>query len=468
MDARITSIGSIALRMALGYAVFGCVWILGSDHVVAILFQDPASLTIVQSWKGLFFVLLSSVLIFAMGAFFMRALAASEYRYRSLFADSPEALVIYDLDSLLIVDANAAVGRLLGHDSTAMIDRLVSDFMPQPTTDALTRSLPRLRELSQSTAVWRLRHQDGRELDISIHGQTYLEKGRRLRQVLLIDITARVRAETELLRTLDELASTNERMRELGHAISHDLQEPLRQITSFVQLLERRYADRLDAEATQFIGYAVEGVARLKTLLADVEDFTVHTGPQPESVAANAVIDTVLNDLERSIDGAHAQVAVGDCPGFWPIRAVWRWFSIRCWIMPSNSAAPMFRAKSSSAPPTRAGIGFSGFRTTASASSRNSELRYFRCFAACTRANAFPAMAPVWPWPRKWWNPGAGASGSRPRLAAVQSSPSPYRGRMPEPEDSAGNINRPLSLTDAPLGSICLAVAKGPAPRVRP
>ncbi|KAF0219439.1 MAG: Bacteriophytochrome [Rhodospirillaceae bacterium] len=314
MDARIAGIGSIALRMALGYAAFGCVWILGSDHVVAMLFQDPASLTIVQSWKGLFFVLLSSVLIFAMGAFFMRALAASEFRYRSLFADSPEALVIYDLDTLLIVDANAAVGRLLGYDSAGMAGHPVSDFMPQLTTDALTRSLPRLRELSQSTAVWRLRHQDGRELDVSIHGQTYLEKGHRLRQVLLIDITARIRAETELLRALDELASTNERMRELGHAISHDLQEPLRQITSFVQLLERRYADRLDAEATQFIGYAVEGVARLKTLLADVEDFTVHSGPQLESVAANAVVETTLNDLGRSIDGAHAQVAVATLP----------------------------------------------------------------------------------------------------------------------------------------------------------
>lgn len=314
MDAPVASIGSIALRMALGYALFGCAWILGSDHVVAVLFHDPASLTIVQSWKGLFFVLLSSVLIFAMGAFFMRALAASEHRYRSLFADSPEALVIYDMDSLRIIDANAAVGRLLGHDANGMQGRLVSDFMRQPTSDALARSLPRLRELSHSTGVWRLMHQDGRELDVSIHGQTYLEKGRRLRQVLLIDITARIRAETELLRALDELASTNERMRELGHAISHDLQEPLRQITSFVQLLERRYADRLDAEATQFIGYAVEGVARLKALLADVEDFTVHTGSHSECVAANAVVDTVLNDLGRHIDAAHAQVVVGELP----------------------------------------------------------------------------------------------------------------------------------------------------------
>lgn len=314
MDAPVASIGSIALRMAIAYALFGCLWILGSDHLVATLFDDPAMLTLAQSWKGLFFVLLSALLIFAMGALFMRALAQSERRYRSLFADSPEALLIYDMDSLLIIDANAAAGRLLGHAPETMIDRQVSEFMPPSTAEALLRELPRLRDLPQSTATWQLRHQDGRSLDVSIHGQTYSEKGRLLRQVLMIDITARVRAETELLRTLDELAGANERMRELGYAVSHDLQEPLRQVSSFVQLLERRYASSLDAEATQFIGYAVEGVGRLKALIADVESFTRQGLPQVQLVEARTVVATVLDDLAPTIDTAQVTICVDDLP----------------------------------------------------------------------------------------------------------------------------------------------------------
>ena len=254
------------------------------------------------------------MLIFAMGALFMRALAASERRYRSLFADSPEALVIYDLDSVRILDANAAAGRLLGYGAEAMVGRAITDFMPDATAEALASALPRLRDLTQSTATWRLLHQDGRELDVSIHGQTYAEKGRPLRQVLLIDITARLRAETELLRTLDELAGANERMRELGYAISHDLQEPLRQVTGFVQLLERRYADRLDAEAIQFIGFAVEGVERLKKLIADVENFTHRDTTQVQPVRANAVVATVLDDLAATIAAAGASVVVGHLP----------------------------------------------------------------------------------------------------------------------------------------------------------
>lgn len=314
MNASMESVKSVAFRMALGYAVFGCVWILGSDHLAATLFADPATLTLVQSWKGLFFVALSSTLIFALGIFFMRALTTSGHRYRSLFADSPEALIIYDLDDLRIIDANAAAGNLLDYAVDAMIGHTITEFMPTSTAETVQTVLPRLREMTQSTSVVRLQHQDGRELDVSIHGQCYWEKGRRCRQVLLIDITARVRAETELLRTLDELASTNSRMRELGYALSHDLQEPLRQVSSFVQLLERRYADRLDAEATQFIGYAVEGVNRLKTLITDVEDFTQRGPSQVQAVAANAVVNTVLDDLRRSIDAAQAHVVVAKLP----------------------------------------------------------------------------------------------------------------------------------------------------------
>lgn len=314
MNIATTSIGSIALRMAIGYALFGCLWIVGSDSLVASLFDTPAALTLAQSWKGLFFVLLSALLIFALGALFMRALALSERRYRSLFADSPEALVIYDLDDARVVDANAAAGRLLGHDAQTMIGCPIYDFMADGDGAARQKAPPHLHDLPQSTTTWRLRHQDGRELDISVHAQTYREKGRALRQALLIDITARMRAETELLRTLDELAGTNERMRELGYAISHDLQEPLRQVSGFVRLLERRFADQLAPEAIQFIAFAVEGVERLKELIDDVEDFTQHSAPQVRPVQANAVVETVTDDLSATIQMAGAQVVVGTLP----------------------------------------------------------------------------------------------------------------------------------------------------------
>ena len=304
----------IALRVALGYAVFGIVWILGSDHLAALLFPDPATLTAAQSWKGLFFVLSSSLLIFVLGATLMRALAASEQRYRTLFANSPEALILYNMDSLRLVDANAAAGRLLGYEIAELVGRNVAELMTPASLAVLRRELPRIRELPRYSALWQLQHRDGHTLDIAIHGQNWAEGDNHLRQALLIDITARVRAETELLRALDELAATNERMRELGHAISHDLQEPLRQVTSFAQLLERRYADGLDGEGRQFIQYVVEGSTRLKSLLTAVGDFTMPVLTHPQQVDANAIVAEVIDELGRSAGTPQTQITVADLP----------------------------------------------------------------------------------------------------------------------------------------------------------
>lgn len=314
MEPPVASIRSIALRMALGYAAFGILWILGSDWLASSLFQTPAALAMAQSWKGLFFVGLSSVLIFVMGTIFVRALARSERRYRALFDDSPEALLIYDMDNLAIIAVNNSTGRLLGHDPESLNDRSLVDLLAKPTAQALDKELPRLRDMQLHNVSWQMRHQDGRTLNVSAHGQTHVEAGRRLCQTLLIDVTARLRAETELLRTLDDLASTNDRMRELGHALSHDLQEPLRQVASFVQLLERRYADSLDSEAAQFIGFAVEGVERLKALITDVEAFTRQGVVQEQWVEASIVVNAVLDDLSAAITAAGARVAVAPLP----------------------------------------------------------------------------------------------------------------------------------------------------------
>lgn len=314
MNTPVASIRLIAFRIALGYAAFGVIWILGSDRLAESLFPNPATLSMVQSWKGLFFVGLSTALIFVMGTLFVHALARSERRYRTLFDDSPEALLIYDMDSLSIVAANNSAGRLLGREADGLTELGLVELMAPLTAQAMGHEVPRLRDLPNHNVSWRLRHQDGRVLDVSVHGQTHAESGRRLCQALLIDITAKLRAETELLRTLDELASTNERMRELSHGLSHDLQEPLRQVASFVQLLERRYADHVDTEARQFIGFAVEGVARMKGLIADIENFTNQGTIEEQWVEVGTVVQAVLDDLSAAITAADARVIVAPMP----------------------------------------------------------------------------------------------------------------------------------------------------------
>lgn len=305
---------SFALVLAVLYGAFGAVWIAASDLVVASLFSDAVHLTTAQTWKGWFFVAASAVLIYVVGVRLLRAIEASEHRYRMLFADSPEALALYEPETLRLVEINDAAGRLYGYEPAEARGMLLTDMMPRETRAHFEAQLSRLVDEGRNGGIWRMRCKDGREVDVATQGQMVTVGERRLRLVQIVDVTARLRAEHELLRSMEEVAATNERMRELGHALSHDLQEPLRQVSSFVQLLAKRYEGRLDAEAHQFIGFAVEGITRLKTLIGDAERFAQVVSFVPMRVSVERVVATVVEDLHAVIDLCGASVTTRDLP----------------------------------------------------------------------------------------------------------------------------------------------------------
>ncbi len=78
---------------------------------------------------------------------------------------------------------------------------------------------------------------------------------------------------TERKQRGDELKRLNEDLRHFSYAASHDLQEPLRMVTSYTQLLARKYKDKLDPQANEFISYAVQGAERMETLLRDLREY---------------------------------------------------------------------------------------------------------------------------------------------------------------------------------------------------
>jgi PAS domain S-box-containing protein len=141
--------------------------------------------------------------------------------------------------------------------------------------------------------------------------------GEALRMIgLNYDITERVEMQEHLHKANENLTRSNSELERFAYVASHDLQEPLRMVTSYLQLLERRYKDRLDGDAIEFINYAVDGSNRMKTLINDLLAYSrVGTrGKEFTQVNCNEVLDRVLFSLKPMMDEANAEITFEHLP----------------------------------------------------------------------------------------------------------------------------------------------------------
>jgi len=130
------------------------------------------------------------------------------------------------------------------------------------------------------------------------------------------EITERKRAEEELQKAVAELERSNAELERFAYIASHDLQEPLRMVASYTQLLEKRYKDRLDADANDFIGYAVDGAKRMQQLINDLLTYSrVGTRGKPfEPTDCMTVFEAAVANLDVAIQESGAEVASDPLP----------------------------------------------------------------------------------------------------------------------------------------------------------
>jgi PAS domain S-box-containing protein len=134
--------------------------------------------------------------------------------------------------------------------------------------------------------------------------------------IVVQDISARKQANEALARYAAELERSNQELEQFAYVASHDLQEPLRMVASYVQLLSKDFAGELGPEADEYIGFAVDGARRMQRLIDDLLAFSrVGTrGRQFEPVDCNQVLQDVLRSLKLAIDEVQAQITYDFLP----------------------------------------------------------------------------------------------------------------------------------------------------------
>jgi light-regulated signal transduction histidine kinase (bacteriophytochrome) len=159
---------------------------------------------------------------------------------------------------------------------------------------------------------------DGRPINVSLTVSPLIDRQGAVvgASTIVHDITQRKQAETALRRTAQDLARSNQDLEQFAYVASHDLLEPLRMVTGYLQLIERRYKDKLDNDAREFINFAVDGAIRMNRLITDLLDYSrIHTrGKQPEPVAMESVLARALDYLQSAIRDSDAVITHDPLP----------------------------------------------------------------------------------------------------------------------------------------------------------
>jgi PAS domain S-box-containing protein len=242
------------------------------------------------------------------------SLRDSELRFRAVAETAIEGIFSME-DTGKIRYWNPGAERMFGWSAHEAVGQPVTAVIPG-------RFLTPEKTRSGEPVVGTTFETDGRRkngtvfpLEVSLSAWATTQ-GARFYTVIARDITARKAGEKALEAKAEELSRSNQELEQFAYVASHDLQEPLRMVSNYTQLLGRRYKDQLDADANEFIDFAVDGAKRMQELIHDLLQYArVGTrGKEFKPVPAGDIVAGAVANLAGATEEAGAQVVVDALP----------------------------------------------------------------------------------------------------------------------------------------------------------
>ncbi|WP_179105577.1 sensor histidine kinase [Vreelandella utahensis] len=237
----------------------------------------------------------------------MSELEAEIQRYRDIIDASPSALVLVNPTGEIVL-VNRATERLFGYAREELLGNSVEMLVPASVRGSHHKyresylATPEPRMMGQGRDLYGM-GRDGEEIPIEV-GLTpiHMPDGTHVLSAI-IDLTYRKQAEEALARQADELARSNAELEQFAYVASHDLQEPLRMVRSYTELMERHLGQDLDEKSAKAMKYVVEGAERMQLLIDDLLLYS-RVGRGELDIArvdVNAVVNHVVNLLSVTL-----------------------------------------------------------------------------------------------------------------------------------------------------------------------
>ncbi len=262
-------------------------------------------------------------------------LSKAEQKFRSLLEAAPDAMIISSEDGRIsLVNSQAEV--MFGFRREELIGQNIRELVPDwtassplsldshglaPTGLSSPKELWAVRKNKQrypvEISLSPLQTEEGLLLTSAIRDITERKKADEAIRELNTTLEQRVAERTqELLQSNEALRQSNDDLNQFAYAASHDLQEPLRMVALYSQMLQRKYAGALDPETDQYVGFIVGGARRMEMLLKDLLTYSqtgANVGPA-EPIDCEPVMKKVLLNLQASIEQSGAAISWDSLP----------------------------------------------------------------------------------------------------------------------------------------------------------
>lgn len=248
------------------------------------------------------------------------ALRESEGRLRAIVDTAVDAIITID-EKGCITSFNPAAVRMFGYGPEEVQGRNVNVLMPSPYHDEHDSYLNNYLGTGMKKIIGIGREVIGRRkdgtmfpMDLAV-SETHLGD-RRIFTGIVREISDRKRAEAGMARQAEELARSNVELERFAFVASHDLQEPMRTVRSFAQLLQRRFGEVLTGDGAEYLQFITDGVQRMHTLINDLLDYSRVNSQGAAFAPADCqqILSKILGNLQASIEQHGAQVTVDSLP----------------------------------------------------------------------------------------------------------------------------------------------------------